>query len=234
MKKLISMALCLFMVTSTLTACSLEINGLKEAQAETPSAPTPTESEKPVVAITASLQDTPAPTENPADTQPPALPSPSASTDEMVEIMVPAIYYINSDLETVEAATAEYGIEVSQNANGDYTYKMTKFQQEQFISRQKEEFDGAVKQIFDSGAYPEIKDIRYNDDYSVVEFVCDRAAAEESQYFILVLLVIGRSAPLYQAYQGKGEDARSEIKLIDEATGEVYETYTAPDEFLFE
>jgi len=176
----------------------------------------------------------PQPSAPPQESQPPRGETPPAndSSANMVEFVVPGTYFMESSREESMEYAKKIGVEIIPNRDGSYTYRMTRQMQQILIDEQKGILNENLSRMVISSEYPEIADILYNEDYSVITFQCICDLEDFEPMTIYAFLTVSMTAPIYQVYQGRGAAARTQINIVDVLTGWVYGTYTSPDDFL--
>jgi hypothetical protein len=148
-----------------------------------------------------------------------------------VEITIPASMFEGEDLDTVIANAKAEGVnEVTKNADGSLTYKMSKTKHKEFLAEMKDEVTKSVNQMKNSEDFVSILDITSNDSFSEFTMIVDKAAFENSMDGFAAL-GLGLTGMMYQLYEGvDSEEIKVVIKLQDEATGEVFDEVVYPDD----
>lgn len=200
-RKTVSLALCVTLLLPLLSACSFSFSPEKDLS---------------------DAPDVPAATEAPA---PEPTPEPSGDAFDLV---IPAVYAQDEMLAEYLDLAQQAGIQTSDNPDGSRVYSMTADQQTQLLTAYKEKFDSAVKECIASNYYPEIKDIQVSGDYKELKLFITMDGYENGGLFTFAVYVLGMAAPLYQECQGNAGTTTT-VMLINEATGDVLETQTAPD-----
>lgn len=145
-----------------------------------------------------------------------------------VKMTFPASFFGGTDPDEIAAQAKTEGVEATVNADGSVTYSMTKAQQDKMLGEMRESLNSSIKEVIGSED-SSIKDITYNDNFSEITVVCDKAAYSESMDSIL-LFGLGLSATFYQSFAGVDPNAAKVlIKLQDAATKEVFDTITYPE-----
>lgn len=148
-----------------------------------------------------------------------------------VEVTLPASFFEDSTEEEIIAKAKEQGItEAIVNEDGSVTYKMSKSKHKELMKEMKDSVESTIDEIVNSGDYTSIKEISYNKDFTEFDVKVNRQQYENGfDGFAILGLVIGSA--YYSAFDGKsGEDLQILFNMIDETTGEIYDTAIYPDE----
>lgn len=150
-----------------------------------------------------------------------------------VEITLPADFIGDDDpVAYTDGIASEIGIDWSDrtvNPDGSVTVKLSRAEHGRLMDELRAGFDEALLAMPDS--YESVQSATANRDYDRFEVVVDRAAFESS-FDGFVSLEILLYAGFYGIFNGDDpESARLEIEFIDAATGEVFDTRVAPDDF---
>ncbi|MEW9053603.1 MAG: hypothetical protein AB2392_20750 [Neobacillus sp.] len=148
-----------------------------------------------------------------------------------VEINIPASMFEGEDLDTVIANAKAEGVnEVTKNADGSLTYKMSKTKHKEFLAEMKDEVTKSVNEMKNSEDFVSIVDITSSGNFSEFTMIVDKAAFENSMDGFAAL-GLGLTGMMYQLYEGvDSEEIKVVIKLQDEATGEVFDEVVYPDD----
>jgi hypothetical protein len=148
-----------------------------------------------------------------------------------VEITIPASMFEGEDIDTVIANAKAEGVnEVTKNADGSLTYKMSKSKHKEFLAEMKDEVTKSVNEMKNSEDFVSIVDITSNGNFSEFTMIVDKAAYENSMDGFAAL-GLGLTGMMYQLYEGvDSEKIRVVIKLEDKATGEVFDEVVYPDD----
>lgn len=145
-----------------------------------------------------------------------------------VEINIPASMVGEDPTETIESAKKDGIEDIAQNEDGSLTYKVTKAKYKELMAELKSRAEEGLKDISESGDYASIKDVQYNDDFSEINLIVEKASYEGSfdQFAnYAIALMIG----YYKIYEGN-TDYKITINNVDEATQEVFKTTVYPDD----
>ena len=147
-----------------------------------------------------------------------------------VELTLPAELFEGQTADEITANAKEEGVkEVTVNEDGTVNYKMSKSAHKKMMEEMKQGIIESITDIVNSDDYPSIKEVSYNKDFTEFDLTLDRAAYENSMDgFVLFALAI--SGTYYSAFDGKSDDIKLTMNLIDEATGEVFDTAVFPDD----
>ena len=149
-----------------------------------------------------------------------------------VDVTLPASFFEGSTEEEIIAAAKEQGIkEAVVNEDGSVTYTMSKSKHKEMMKEMEDSVVSTIDEIVTSGDYKSIKEITYNKDFTEFDVKVNRQQYEEGfDGFAIFGLVI--ASAYYGAFDGKsGEDLQITFNMIDETTGEVYDTAIYPDEW---
>jgi len=149
-----------------------------------------------------------------------------------VEITIPASLAGEGDLDEFIAEFAAEGIDVSdarRNPDGSVTYKMSRGDHGRLLTSLRNSFTEGFKES--SEEFESVQSISSNNDLTKFEITVDREAFENS-FDGFVSFVPLFAAGIYAAFDGRDpEGMRVEINYVDSATGQVFETVVAPDDF---
>ena len=149
-----------------------------------------------------------------------------------VDITLPASFFEDSTEEEIIAGAKEQGItEAVVHEDGSVTYTMSKSKHKEMMKELGDSVVSTIDDIVNSGDYTSIKEISYNKDFTEFDVKVNRQQYEEGfDGFAIFGLVIGST--YYSAFDGKsGEDLQIVFNMIDETTGEIYDTAIYPDEW---
>lgn len=151
-----------------------------------------------------------------------------------VEITFPADFIGEDDpVAYTDEVAADQGIEWGErtvNPDGSVTVKMSRTEHNRLMDDLRVGFDEALASFPDDSE--SIKSASANRDYDVFEIVVDRGAFESSMDGFATQFGIALYAGFYAIFNGDDpQETRFEIRYIDEATGEVFETVVSPDDF---
>ncbi|MGM9945786.1 MAG: hypothetical protein ACI33M_12615 [Lysinibacillus sp.] len=148
-----------------------------------------------------------------------------------VDVTLPANFFLYLTEEEIIAAAKEQGIkETVVNEDGSVTYTMSKSKYEETMKEMEDATVSAIDEIVKSEEYTSIKEISYNKDFTEFDMKVNRQQYEESLDSFAIFGLFIASA-YYGAFDGKlSEDLQIIFNMIDETTGEVYDTVIYPDE----
>lgn len=147
-----------------------------------------------------------------------------------VEINLPASMFEGQDIETVISDAKADGVdEVTKNADGSLTYKMSKAKHKEMMNEMKDSILVTVEETKTSEDFVSIKDITYNKDFSEFVLLVDKSKFENS-FDGIAGFGLGISGMYYQLFNGVSLD-KSKVTVIikDEATGDTLDTVVYPD-----
>lgn len=147
-----------------------------------------------------------------------------------VEVTIPATFLEGEDLDTVVAEAKEEGIkDVTKNADGSVTYKMTKAKHKEMMEEMRVNVTQYVDELISDENFASIQDIEYNKDFSEFTMTVDKAAFENS-FDAFATLGLAMSGMFYQLYDGvKSDKLNVKLDLKDQATGEIFESIEYPE-----
>ena len=145
---------------------------------------------------------------------------------------MPASFFTDSTEEEIIAGAKENGItEAIINEGGSVTYTMSKSKHKKMMKEMKESVVSTIDEIVNYGNYTSIKDISYNKSFTEFDVKVNRQQYESSFDGFAILGLVMNSA-YYNAFDGKsGEDLQVIFNMIDETTGEIYDTAIYPNEW---
>ena len=149
-----------------------------------------------------------------------------------VDVTLPASFFADSTEEEIIAGAKESGItEAVVNEDGSVTYTMSKSKHKEMMKEMKESVVSTIDEVVNSGDYTSIKDISYNKSFTEFDVKVNRQQYEGSFDGFAILGLVMSSA-YYNAFDGKsGEDLQIVFNMIDETTGETYDTAVYPDDW---
>lgn len=148
-----------------------------------------------------------------------------------VEVTFPASLFEGEELDDIIAEAKEDGIgEVIKNEDGSITYKMSKSVHTTYMKEMKNGFVEYVDEIKNSGEYPSISDVIYNDSLTEMTLVVDQEKYQNSFDGFVVSIGLGMMATLYQACEGVSpEEVKVTISVKNAETGEIFDTINYPE-----
>ena len=149
-----------------------------------------------------------------------------------VDVTLPASFFIATTEEEIIAEAKENGVtETVVNEDGSVTYTMSKSKYKEMMKEMGDSVLSTIDEIVNSEDYTSIKEISYNKDFTEFDVKVNRQQYEAGfDSFAIVGLVI--VSTYYSAFDGKsGEDLQTVFNMVDETTGEIYDTAIYPDEW---
>ena len=149
----------------------------------------------------------------------------------IVHITIPASFFIGITEEEIIAKAKENGvIETVVNKDGSVTYTMSKLKYEEMMKEMGDSVVSTIDEIVNSGDYTSIKEISYNEDFTEFDVKVNRqqykAGFDGFDIFGLVIF-----STYYSVFDGKSEEELQIVfNMIDETTGEIYDTAFYPDD----
>lgn len=147
-----------------------------------------------------------------------------------VEVTIPSTFIEGEDIDNVVAKAKEDGIkDVTKNADGSVTYKMSKAQHKEMMKEMKTNVTTYVDELINDENFASIQDIKYNASLSEFTVVVDKAAYENS-FDGFAALGLAMSGMYYQVFDGtSGDKLNVTVHTKDVGTGEVFNTAVYPD-----
>lgn len=152
-----------------------------------------------------------------------------------VEVTIPALLLSMDDEdidyeEIINNAKEEEGFEDAvKNDDGSITYKISKAKHKEMMDQLSDDIHKSFEEIIDDEDVESIKGITSNKKFSEIEVIVDKEKFENS-LDSLSIFGIAIQSMFYQLYDGVSPDKyKVAIKLIDEATQEVFDTIIYPD-----
>ena len=147
-----------------------------------------------------------------------------------VDVTIPANFFINSIEEEIIAKAKGNGVtETLVNKDGSVTYTLSKVKYKEMMEEMGKAVVSRVDEIVNSGEYTSIKDISYNKYFNEFNVKVNRQQYEEGfdRFAIFELVIV---STYYSAFDGKSaEDVQVILNMIDETTGEIYDTAIYPE-----
>jgi hypothetical protein len=147
-----------------------------------------------------------------------------------VEVTIPAGFFDEADMDQVLAEAEADGIrEATVNDDGSVTYRMSRAQHRQLMAEMRDEVTAGLRELADD--FDSIEEVIHNRDLTRIEMVVDRAAFENS-FDGFAIFGIGIITGFYHLFNGSDPDGyRVTIEVVDQATGETFDTTVIPDDF---
>jgi len=149
-----------------------------------------------------------------------------------VDVTLPVSFFIESTEEEIIAEAKEKGIlKTVINKDGLVTYTMSKSRYGEMMKKIEDSAVSTIDEIVNSGDYTSIKEISYNEDFTEFDVKVNRQQYQERfDGFAMFGLVI--VSTYYSVFGGKPrENLRIVFNMIDETTGEIYNTAIYPDDW---
>jgi len=150
---------------------------------------------------------------------------------DMTEIIMPAIFNSFVEGEILEQA-ADLGIEIVWNPDDSLTYIMTAEQQTMLLKDYSDRLVDSFNNIVNDEPVPGLYEIRWSDDFGEIYLFIDDEFFGDEGYGFLVLISLGFRTPIYQVYQGYGDDAITLISIYHYETEELLSSYLCPEEII--
>ena len=149
-----------------------------------------------------------------------------------VDVTLPVSFFIGSTEEEIIAKAKENGIiETVINKDGLATFTMSKSQYNEMMEEIGNSIVSTIDEIVNSGDYMSIKEISYNEDYTEFHVKVNRQQYEAGfdGFAIMGLVIV---STYYSAFEGNSrEDLKTIFNMVDETTGEIYDTAIYPDDW---
>ena len=153
-----------------------------------------------------------------------------------VEVTLPA-YFLGVDdeeldIDQVVKDAKEQGIkDVIVNDDGSITYIMSKSKHKEMMGEMQEGITETIENLLSDEDFTSYQDIAANKDFTEFDVVVIRDAYENS-FDGFGILGLAFSSLYYQLFDGANpDDYRAVINIMDEATGEIFDTIVYPDAF---
>jgi hypothetical protein len=148
-----------------------------------------------------------------------------------VEVTLPASFFDEKDIDKDIAEAKKEGIkEVTKNADGSLTYKMSRSKHKELMKDLKKTTVETVEELKQDENFVSIKDITYNDTFSEFTLVVEKAAYENSMDGF-ASIGLGMSGAMYQLFSGANQDDyQVKVMVKDEATSKVFDEMVYPDD----
>ncbi len=147
-----------------------------------------------------------------------------------VELTLPADLFEGQTEDEIIANAKEKGVkEVKVNEDGTVYYKMSKSEHKKMMKDAKQSAVDSITEIVNSDEYSSIKEISYNKDFTEFDITVDQNAFNNSMdgFAIYSLAIL---STYYNGLDGKSDDLKLTMNMIDEATGEEYNSFIFPDD----
>jgi hypothetical protein len=148
-----------------------------------------------------------------------------------VEITIPASLAGEAEIDGLVSEFSAEGIDVSdarRNPDGSITYKMSRGDHRRLLTSLRDSFVESFEEAAED--FDSVQSITFNADLTRFRITVNRAAFENSFDGFVVFLPLF-AAGIYAAFDGRDpEGMRIDIDYVDAATGQVYDTFVAPDD----
>lgn len=149
-----------------------------------------------------------------------------------VEVTIPASFYEGEDMSTFDAETYASENDFKSaivNEDGSVTITMTKKRHNSLMDDFRLTIDGAFAEMVEAEDTPYIKEINCSDNYDQIKIIVDMDGYDGAGlYSAFIPLQVYLQGAMYQMFNG--DETRSEISIIDAATGETFESVVYPDD----
>lgn len=156
-----------------------------------------------------------------------------ATGEEEVTIVFPASLNETGDVEGMTAEVKEAGAtNVAENGDGSVTATISQKNLDTLLKKYHSELLTLIEGVHSDGNSSSIKDLTYDEDkFQEYNITVDKAAFESPDSADgLVIFGLAMQSMMYQVYSGVAEaDIKVTFNMIDESTGEVFETSVLPE-----
>lgn len=142
-----------------------------------------------------------------------------------VEVTLPSYFFEESDeLDLIDELDDDEVKDITKNADGSMTFKMTKDAHKELLSSIKETIDESIKEILeDKENYPSFDSISYNEDLTVFDIKVDPAVY--GGFESLSAYVFCMYGNMYQALNAVPEgELKTVVNMVNKDTREVIES----------
>ncbi|GAA0361033.1 hypothetical protein [Bacillus horti] len=145
-----------------------------------------------------------------------------------VEITLPAFFFEGQDMDLIMADAEEDGAtDITLNDNGSLTYTIPKAQHQEIMKQMQVDIAASIAEV--PSTFQSVKEIDHNSSFTEFTLTVEKEAYENS-FDGFAVLGLGMSAMMYQVFDGVSpENNKVTFDLVDEETGEVYDTVIYPD-----
>lgn len=159
----------------------------------------------------------------------------SSATDEgEVTIVFPASLNEGGDVEGMTAEVKEAGAtNIEENSDGSVTVEISQENLDKLLEKYHSELLTLIEGVHSDENESSIKDLSYDEDtFQEYDITVDKAAYESDESMDgLIIFGLAMQSLMYQVYSGVDEaDINVTFNLIDESTGEVFETSVLPEQ----
>lgn len=152
-----------------------------------------------------------------------------------VEITLPASFLEfddneEIDIDEIKKEAKENGMkDVVLNDDNSVTYTMSKSIHRELLAEIEENINEIIEETINGEDFSSIKDIKSNKKYDKFEIIVDKEGFENS-FDGFGILGVAFSSMYYQLFEGVNpDDYEVTMDIIDEETGEVFDTIIYPD-----
>ena len=148
-----------------------------------------------------------------------------------VDVTLPASFFIESTEEEIIAKAKKNNVtETVVNKDGSVTYTMSQSKYKEMMKEIGDSIVSTINEIVNSEGHKSIKEIAYNEDFTEFDVKVNRQQYKEGFDGLAIFGLVIYST-YYSAFDGKSEeDLQIVFNMIDETTGEIYDTAIYPDE----
>jgi len=146
-----------------------------------------------------------------------------------VTITIPETYAGDTSQEDLDVFCKENGFKsVTRNEDGSITYVMSKAKHKEYMKEMSEEMKSTLKELVGSADYPNITDIKTNDDFTKFEIVTKSTELDLSESFsTYVFMMYGA---LYSYFAGVNmDDVNIQVTFINADSGAVIYSINSAD-----
>jgi len=148
-----------------------------------------------------------------------------------VEVTLPSSMFENQNIEDVISEAKADGVkEIIKNDDGSLTYKMSKAKHAEMMKDMEVQINSTLEDLKNNKDFASIKDVVSNKTFSEFTVSVDKESYENS-FDGFATLTLAISGMYYQLFNGVSPDKyKVIINLKDEATGELFNSITYPDD----
>ncbi|MER1999857.1 MAG: hypothetical protein ABS882_08780, partial [Lysinibacillus sp.] len=148
-----------------------------------------------------------------------------------VELTLPAQFFEDQTAEEIKTAAKENGVkDVKINEDGSVYYKMSKSTHKKMLKEMEESLTSSIDELVNGEDFTSFKEISYNKDFTEFDVKVNLKSYENS-FDAFGLLGLSFASMYYNVFDGKsGDDVKTTLHIIDEATGEKIGTFVYPDD----
>lgn len=145
-----------------------------------------------------------------------------ASGQTEIELVIPADFVGEQTQEDLNKTAEEHGFKsITLNEDGSATYVMTEKQHEELMKEYEEQINSSLKELIDSGTYPNFTKIEANDNFTEFTITTKSTQLDFNESFsVLAFYIYGG---LYSVFSGE-EVGNISVTFINADSGEVIKT----------